>query len=89
MVMMDTPPPWGFKFDLSLVVLIVHPGGQAERAGIKAGWRMLKLNGTSIMNFTHFKTLITKIKPEEESDEKYAPVRLTFEVSQVRVWGRV
>ena len=86
---MDTAPPWGDTYDRKLRVVSVNPGGHAERAGFKAGWRILKFNGTSITNDTRYKALQDENKPKEGSDEKYPPVRLTFGVSQVRVWGRV
>ena len=89
MVTMDTPPPWGFMTDPeTLRVKGVKPGGYAERAGFKAGWKILEFNGTSIADDTHYKALLDENKPKEASDEKYPPVRLTFGVSQVRVWGR-
>ena len=91
MVMMDNAPPFGFRTesDSSLMVLSVEPGGKAERAGIKAGWTILEFNGTSIIDKTHFVGLLAESKPKEGSDDKHAPVRFTFRVPLVRVWGRV
>lgn len=78
--MMDNPPPFGFIFHNStLVVQSVTPGGQAERAGIKSGWRILEFNGTSIADGSHYEALIAENKPKKKSDETYLPVRLTFQ----------
>ena len=80
---MDHPPPFGFDYDSStLVVVGVKPGGQAEKAGVKAGcgWKLHEFNGTSIKDSSHYKALAAEAKPKEGSDANYTPVRLTFQV---------
>ena len=87
-MVLDSPPPWGVVIDDSESTLVVgdlEPGGTAERAGFKAGWRLLELNGTSIADFNHLKALIAENQPKE-SNGKYPPVHFTL---QVRVWGKV
>ena len=87
-VRMGSPPPWGFVYDAStLVVTSVRPGGAAEGAGIKAGWKMLEFNGTSITDTAHYKSLVAENNPKEskesddsESDQEYPPVSLTFDL---------
>ncbi|MHC4544605.1 MAG: PDZ domain-containing protein [Planctomycetota bacterium] len=48
----------------SVVIQAVYAGGNAEKAGLKVGDRIVRFNGRNIKNVKQFKSIVTRAKPE-------------------------
>ena len=48
----------------SVVIQAVYAGGNAEKAGLKVGDRIVRFNGRNIKNVKQFKSTVTRAKPE-------------------------
>ena len=48
----------------SVVIQAVYAGGNAEKAGLKVGDRIVRFNGRNIKNVKQFKLTVTRAKPE-------------------------
>jgi membrane-associated protease RseP (regulator of RpoE activity) len=48
----------------SVVIQAVYAGGNAEKAGLKVGDRIVRFNGRNIKNIKQFKSTVTRAKPE-------------------------
>ena len=48
----------------SAVIQAVYAGGNAEKAGLKVGDRIVRFNGRNIKNVKQFKSTVTRAKPE-------------------------
>lgn len=48
----------------SVVIQAVYTGGNAEKAGLKVGDRIVRFNGRNIKNVKQFKSTVTRAKPE-------------------------
>ncbi|UCG58850.1 MAG: PDZ domain-containing protein [Phycisphaerales bacterium] len=48
----------------SVVIQAVYAGGNAEKAGLKVGDRIVRFNGRNIKNVRQFKSTVTRAKPE-------------------------
>ncbi len=50
----------------SVVIQSVYIGGNAEKAGLKAGDRILRFNGRNLKNVRQFESVVARAKPEAE-----------------------
>jgi membrane-associated protease RseP (regulator of RpoE activity) len=48
----------------SVVIQAVYTGGNAEKAGLKVGDRIVRFNGRNIINIKQFKSTVARAKPE-------------------------
>lgn len=48
----------------SVVICSVYSGGNAEKAGLRVGDRIVRFNGRNIINVKQFKLTVTRAKPE-------------------------
>ena len=48
----------------SVVICSVYSGGNAEKAGLRAGDRIVRFNGRKVKNVKQFKSTVTRAKPE-------------------------
>jgi len=48
----------------SVVIQAVYAGGNAEKAGLRVGDRIVRFNGRNVKNVKQFKSTVTRAKPE-------------------------
>ncbi len=48
----------------SVIIQSVYPGGNAEKAGLQAGDKIVRFNGRKIKNVKHFQSVVARTKPE-------------------------
>jgi S1-C subfamily serine protease len=48
----------------SVIIQSVYVGGNAEKAGLRVGDRIVRFNGRNIKNVKQFKSTVTRAKPE-------------------------
>jgi hypothetical protein len=48
----------------SVVICLVYSGGNAEKAGLRVGDRIVRFNGRNVKNVKQFKSIVTRAKPE-------------------------
>ncbi len=48
----------------SVIIQSVYPGGNAEKAGLQVGDRILRINGRKVKGVKQFRSIVTRAKPE-------------------------
>ena len=65
----------------SVIIQSVYPGGNAEKAGLQAGDKIVQFNGRKIKNVKQFQSVVARVKPE--SNVKVKVVRNGTKVKAV------
>ena len=50
----------------SVIIQSVYPGGNAEKAGLQVGDRILRFNGRKVKGVKQFQSVVTRAKPESQ-----------------------
>ena len=50
----------------SVIIQSVYPGGNAEKAGLQVGDRILRYNGRRVKGVKQFESIVTRAKPESQ-----------------------
>ncbi len=69
----------------SVVIQSVYIGGNAEKAGLKAGDRIVRFNGRKAKNVRQFESIVARAKPEAEV--KIVVLRKTEEIKKLVMVG--
>ena len=69
----------------SVVICWVYSGGNAEKAGLRVGDRLLRFNGRNIKSVKQFKSTVTRAKPE--ANVKIQVIRNKKKIESVVIIG--
>ncbi|MHC4635520.1 MAG: PDZ domain-containing protein, partial [Planctomycetota bacterium] len=50
----------------SVIIQAVYPGGNAEKAGLHVGDRIVRFNGRKVKNVKQFTSIVARAKPESD-----------------------
>ena len=68
-----------------MIIQSVYVGGNAEKAGLRAGDRIVRFNGRNIKSVKQFKSTVTRAKPE--ANVKIQVVRNNKEIKSIVIIG--
>jgi len=69
----------------SVIIQSVYPGGNAEKAGLQVGDRILQFNGRKVKDVKQFKSIVTRARPE--SQVKIKIVRVNEKIKTTAMIG--
>ncbi len=69
----------------SVIIQSVYVGGNAEKAGLRVGDRIVRFNGRNIKNVKQFKSTVTRAKPE--ANVKIQVIRNKKKINSIVIIG--